>query len=279
MIVSNFRIVAALLQKMQSIFCTSNSYHMQIEKIEIPSSKGYISAVLNYPAEQTDKLAILCPGFLDTKDYAHLKNLAERLCEQNYTVARFDPTGTWESSGKIEDYTTTQYLDDIKTSLDFMFAKYEYKNILLGGHSRGGQNSILYAARDQRITMVLGIFPSAGRIGGSRRSDWEKLGVSVSFRDNPQSLNRVEFRVPYSHVLDRDKYDALGDVKNIHCPIIFFAGEKDEIVDPEDVKKLYDNANHPKSFVVIEDIGHDYRFNEREIELVNQKVLEEINKF
>lgn len=89
----------------------------------------------------------------------------------------------------------------------------------------------------------------------------------------------MEFKVPFSRVLDRDKYNALEDVKKLHTSLILIAGELDEIVLPGDVKKIYENANEPKRFVNIPKIGHDYRHNEPEINLVNEKILEQLDSF
>lgn len=249
-----------------------------IMRVKIPSTKGNLAAAIHYPKEETGKLAILCPGYLDSKDYKHLVGLAEVLREQRYTVVRFEPTGTWESEGDISDYTTSQYLKDIKNVLEYMLGKASYKYILLGGHSRGGQVSILYAARDSRISIVLGIMPSSGPIKGQRREEWEKAGISISQRDLPDDRNKnKEFRVPFHHVLDRDQYDAVGDARKIKAPMILIAGELDDLVPPDDVKEILDNANEPKKFLIIQNIGHDYRHDDSEVKIVNEKILEQLN--
>src|SRR3989338_5134444 len=126
-----------------------------MEKVTIKNSLGKnISAIVTSPETKTDRLAILCPGYLDSKDYAHLVELAKTLVTKGYTTVRFDPTGTWESEGDISDYTTTQYLVDIKSVLEYMLREHNFKHVLLGGHSRGGQVAILYAARDARISLI-----------------------------------------------------------------------------------------------------------------------------
>jgi len=251
---------------------------MNITKTKIPSTKGNLAAIVHHSEKKTDKLTILCPGYLDSKDYKHLVDLAEVLSEQGYNVVRFEPTGTWESEGDISDYTTSQYLEDIKNVLEYMLSQASYKQILLGGHSRGGQVSILYAARDSKISVVLGIMPSSGPIAGQRREEWKKTGVSVSQRDLPNDKDKkIEFRVPFHHVLDRDQYDAVGDVKKIKARIILIAGELDDLVPPNDVKEIFDNADEPKNFLVISGIGHDYRHNDSEVTMVNKKILEQLN--
>lgn len=253
---------------------------MKVMEQKIPSTKGDLAATIHYPVAETSKLAILCPGYLDTKDYQHLLKLAEALCEKGYVVVRFDPSGTWESAGDIADYTITQYFADIKNVVNFMLAQKPYEKVLLGGHSRGGQMSLLYAARDQRITLVLGIMPSHGPITGERRENWEQTGFSASSRDLPADRSQKrEFRVPFTHVLDRDKYDAVSDVKNIHAPIVFVAGALDDLVPPEEVKEIFDSANEPKKFLVLENIGHDYRLNDDEVMSVNAKIMEQLEEY
>lgn len=248
----------------------------EIIKTKISSSKGNLAATIHYPEKKTEQLAILCPGYLDSKDYKHLVGLAETLCNQGYTVVRFDPTGVWESDGDISDYTTTQYLEDIKNVLEHMLRQADYKYVLLGGHSRGGQVVILYAARDPRISLVLAIMPSSKLTTkmGERYKDWMKTGVSISYRDLPNNREKkMEFRVPYSHSVDKDRYDVIQDVKKVKVPVIFISGELDDQCPPELVKEIFDNANEPKKFIIIPGIGHDYRFNDDEVKLVNKEVL------
>jgi uncharacterized protein len=250
---------------------------MEIVKTKIASSKGRLDAAIHYPDKKTGKLAILCTGYLDSKDYEHWINLADALCTQGYAVVRFDPTGTWDSEGEISEYNTTQYLEDIKNILDYMLRQANYRSILLCGHSRGGQVAILYAARDPRITMVLGLMPSSKRTTkmGHRYKEWMEKGVAVSYRTFPGDKNRKkEFRVPYSHAVDKDKYDVLEEVKRIKVPVILVAGGSDVDCPKEIVKEIFDNANEPKKFIVMPDIEHYYFYSKDNEKIVNKKVLE-----
>ncbi len=53
-----------------------------------------------------------------------------------------------------------------------MLTKDKYTGILLGGHSRGGMVSLLYTARDNRISKVLGIMPSSDKSMTPAREKW-----------------------------------------------------------------------------------------------------------
>lgn len=249
-----------------------------MENVEILSSQGKnLAAVIYTPANNTGHLAILCPGYLDSKDYNHLVLLAEDLAKNGYTVVRFDPTGTWQSQGEISDYTTSQYLDDIQSVVEYMLKRNSYSYILLGGHSRGGQVSLLYAAKDPRISKVLAIMPSLGRSEiWKKRDEWKKIGYNISSRDIPGTKETREYKVPFSHVLDRDKYDVVAEIKKVTVPTIFFAGELDDVVLPEQVKLIFNQANEPKKFILLEGIDHDYRHKINEIKKVNKIILENL---
>lgn len=246
-----------------------------MKKIKIPSPKGNIAAVLHYPKNKTDKLAILCPGYLDSKDYNHLKTLAEDLTKLGYTAIRFDPIGTWKSDGNISDYTTTEYLKDVKEVLEYMLRKNNFKQILIGGHSRGGGISILYAARDKRVSEIIGIMASSVMSKNDDRViEAKRMGFSISHRDLPEDRNRkIEFKVPYSHFEDNLKYNGLKEIKEIKVPIILIAGELDKMVPAEKVKRIFDNANEPKKFILIPGIGHNYRKYSLQIKLVNNEII------
>lgn len=251
----------------------------KIKKIKIPSLRGNIVVAIHYPETENGRLVILCPGYLDSKDYKHLVGLAEALGKQGYTVVRFDPTGTWESDGDISDYSVTQYLEDIKNVLEYMLRGKEYKQILLGGHSRGGFVSMLYAIRDPRISIVLSIMSSYSISATSDKEtldNWEKEGCKKSFRDTPGEKGSKEFCVPYAHALDGFQYNALDKISGFHGALILVAGELDDVAKLEDIKLIYDKANDPKKLIFMKDIGHNYRHNDDEIEIVNRKIIKQL---
>lgn len=247
---------------------------MKTENVMIPSSKGKISAVIHHPEKKSYKLAILCPGYLDSKDYPHITGLAKTLCEEGYTAVRFDTTGIWDSEGDISSYTTTQYLEDVKNVIEFMLKQAEYKHILVGGHSRGGQVSLLYAARDPRVSVAVAIMPSGRSTYDDERMDeWRRTGFSTIKRTIPGSKEKRTFNVPIAYSDDKDKYDVVADVKKIKVQTIFIAGEIDDSCPKEMIKEIFDSAHEPKRFVIMPKMGHDYRLSEHEIMLVDMTIV------
>jgi hypothetical protein len=250
---------------------------MKPENLKIPTEIGQsLDAVINRSSKKTKRLAILCPGFLDSKDYQGLLKLAEALAERGYDVVRFDPTGVWKSDGDISQYNTTRYLADIRCVLDYMMKQKTYEHVLLGGHSRGGTVAMLYAARDSRISSVLAIMSAFQRSNsGKRAQEWKAAGFHLSSRDEPDSTKIRQFNVPYSHYEDYCKYNLFEDIKKVHVPLTMVAGELDKLVTIDDIKNIFDPANEPKKLILVKGVAHDYRKSPEGIEQVNEAILKE----
>jgi len=254
---------------------------MTTTKIAIPSTKGNLAAVVHHPQTKTKKLAILFPGYLDSKDHPHLTTLAEELAERGYTAVRFDPTGTWESEGAISDYSVTQYLADVKNVFEHMLREGHYTHILLGGHSIGGLVAITYAARDPRISVVLAIMSPYSPAKQSKKEmvdRWEKENQRISLRSLPGTTEKKEYRVPFSFAKDSFRYNALDEVGALQASLILVVGTLDEVILPEDIELLFGVAHEPKKLIVAEGVGHDYRHNNDEVKMVNKLILEQMNK-
>lgn len=253
---------------------------MKQNNLHIPNSiGGEIAAIIEYPDESSDKLAVLCPGFLDTKDYAHLETLGRDLAEHGYTAVRFDPTGTWESSNSLDQYTLSQYLQDVRSVIDYASQRKAYTNVCIAGHSIGGLVSILYAAKEPRIATVVSIMSPYAYVRPNREdergetSNWAKSGFHHSERDVVRSKEIRKFDVPYSFVRDSRQYNALDAIGHIHVPVLLIGGEKDEHVPPEYMNMLYERANSPKKIAILGNADHNYRFHPDKIQRVNQEIL------
>ncbi len=244
------------------------------ENIKILNSNNQnIEVTIEYPENPLNKLAILCPGYLDSKDYGGLAGLSNVLAEHGFTVARFNPTGTWGSEGLISDFTTTQYLKDIKSVKEFLTKDKKYNSFLIAGHSMGGRMAILHAIDANDVSSVVGIMCSPTM---SRR--WPAGTFEINKRNMPENKDKFkEYQVPDSFWEDASKYNILDVISKLTKPLLLITGEKDTITPPEKVKAIFDKANKPKEFAIIPNIGHDYRHFPEQVKLVNNAIIGFLN--
>lgn len=224
------------------------------------------------------------PGFLDSKDYPHLKNLAIDLSRQNYHSIRFDPLGTWNSQGNISTYSVTQYLKDLNNIIKYAKKKLQVSEIYLIGHSLGGIITLLYASfNPNTIKAVIGIMPPPSQTSPKGFQDalktWKKDNQKTSTRSLPNNPKKErKFIVPYKYIKDSKKYNLLKEIKKYKNPILLIAGQLDDKITPNEVKQIYKAANQPKKFIVLKKIIHDYRLYKKQIKKVNQEVIKFLKK-
>lgn len=244
-----------------------------MNRIQTPSFELAITAEGD---ENADNLALLIPGRLETKDYANFVSHSKFLAHRGFQVVAFDPPGTWESSGNIDLYTTTNYLK----AIDELITYFGNKATILIGHSRGGKVAMLAAANPQ----VKGIAFVMAQFGASTPPNAEarKRGGRISYRDQPpgDSITDIkkEFQLPMSYWDDNAKYNPTESLRQCLKPKLLIYGAHDEYVTPEEAKTIYNSIPDPKMIKGIES-SHDYRYNQKAIADVNNALGEFIEKF
>jgi uncharacterized protein len=254
------------------------------EKVFIQNSKGLkLASVINYPDKNKQYPAIIIlHGFTGCKEDQHLKELANVLAQNQFVAIRFDCSGSGESEGAFEkDYSMSNYLQDIKSVYDYL-RKLEFVNIdKIGiiGHSMGGLLSIVFASQEPEIKACVAIsvpieLTDADWIKGAIEQ-WQELG----FFYKKISRDDSNAKIPYSFILDANKFDALSYIRKLHCPFLTVLGLADDVVSPDDSREIFKTANNPKELLEIEGIGHDYKKDSKLIGIVNEKILDFLKKY
>lgn len=217
------------------------------------------------------KLALVLPGRLDTKDYAHMTAMIDFLAEQGYLAVSFDPPGTWESPGPISLYNATNYLAAVHEVIRY----YANRPTLIVGHSRGGNIGMLAATSNEHVTGFVAVFSSRGPSSVELPT---APGLSVkSERDLPPGTERtVEkkvFELPYEYYEDQKQYDVTPLLATYTKPKLFLYGTHDTLVSERYIRTGYDVAAEPKQITAI-DSEHDYRLQPEAIQQVQQAVVD-----
>src|SRR5438552_14281604 len=105
-----------------------------------------VAGILATPVEKTDRMAVLCHGFLSNKNSKTNQALTALLPPQGIGTFRFDFFGQGESEGPFERITVSLAVGQALAGLDLMYTK-NYRKLALVGSSFGGLVSLLVAAK------------------------------------------------------------------------------------------------------------------------------------
>lgn len=253
------------------------------EKVYISNKKNQkLAAVIHRPPTQ-DKFPaiILMCGFTGNKEEKHIKQLAIELTKNNFVAIRFDPSGYAESEGSTEkDYRLTNYFSDTESIYGYLktLSYVDQDRIGIFGHSMGAMLVVLFAAKHPEIKASVSVSPPYNlgthyRLKGIFWKGWKEKGYLEKI-DNGKTV-----RIPWEFLEDAKRYNALQDVSKIKSPILFILGTKDINVLPEETRKLYEKANNPKEFLVVDGMDHYYKNFPDKLATVNEKILRFYKKY
>lgn len=214
----------------------------------------------------SDRVAILIPGRLDTKDYINFTKHMEFLASRGFYTVTFDYPGTWDSPGNVE-YTTTNYMKVVNEFIEFL----GNRPTLLFGHSRGGQVAMLIGCSNQYITGFAVVNASFGPPSPPDSTKVEN-GYLPEYRDLPpgdtRTQQQVKFHLSLNYWEDGMQYDCVPELRNCTKPKLIIHGTQDEFQSLEEVKNIYAEIHEPKMFKTIQS-DHDYRLHADVIDEVN----------
>lgn len=224
----------------------------------------------------SEKIAILLPGRLDTKDYVNFASHLQYLANKGYFAVAFDPPGTWESPGKIE-FTTSSYINALNDILGF----FGNKPTILLGHSRGGQVAMLVGASNPLVEGFILVNasyePPSLPDPNSVRDD-----AVIESRDLPpggyRTAKQRKFLLSMDYFRDSQRYDPLPLLRECTKPKLVFYSTDDQFIDPKDVERILEMVPEPKMAHELK-CDHNYRYYPEIINEVNNVTGEFLDRY
>lgn len=243
--------------------------------MEIIKTKSFELAVYTKGNQTSPKVAIVIPGRLDSKDYAHNTSLVDYLAGRGFFALSFDPPGTWESPGPIDIYTSTNYIKAVNELIEY----FGNKPTILAGHSRGGTVSMLVAPSNPHVTSFIAILSYTGAPDAPDEKKIES-GAVISYRDIPPGTSKTSeqrrFDLPLHYFEDGQKFDAQEGLEACTKPKLFFYSIPD---DKENVEQIgYEVSAEPKVLHALNS-EHDYRYNPEALADVTRVVGEFLDTY
>lgn len=214
--------------------------HVRIDRVEFPSAGGTVRG-LYYSIDDVRTCVVLCHGYSSSKH--NVDPLAFHLAADGYASLAFDFLGhkLGASSGPLREGA-----DLVTNALDAVASARRMPgiaNIVIGGHSMGAATAIGAAVADPAIEGVIVMATSTGR--GRQLTD-------------DTMLSGLRNRVAYVEGADPDSITAAMDSYTDRVaevaprPMLFIAAQRDALVPPSAVRRLYDAAREPKTFELID---------------------------
>lgn len=208
--------------------------------IRLRDAAGHqVAAVLAAPATPSDRLAVLCHGFLSHKNSSTNKALTRTLIERGIATLRFDFFGQGESDGPFEAISVTTAHAQAQAAIAWA-ADHGYRALGLVGSSFGGLVALLAAAGETRLR-CLGLkcpapdFPELLRLefGPEGMAEWKQTGTIPDVTGGPGRL-----RLRYSFFEDCLHHDGYGAARRITVPTLIVQGDRDELVPLHQAERL-----------------------------------------
>jgi len=230
------------------------------ERFSFLDPQGHrVAAIVSLPPGRTDKIAVLCHGFLSSKTSSTNKTLTRLLIDQGIGTCCFDFFGQGESDGPFEQITTTLGVQQAQAAIDLM-KQNGYRHIGLMGSSFGGLVSILTAAQQTDLTCLALKCPVVDfaeelrlGFGPEEMAQWKATDTIPNIMGGP---DRIKLRYAfYEDALHRIAYDP---ARSIMAPTIIVQGDKDEHVPLHQSRRLFDTLRVEKHIEMLPGADHQF---------------------
>jgi hypothetical protein len=218
-----------------------------------------VSAVLSSPASDTGTVAVLCHGFLSSKNSTTNRTLTRELNDRGLATFRFDFFGQGESDGPFEDITVSLAIGQAMAALDWV-AERGYRRIGLVGSSFGGLVALLAAAGRKDVACLalkcpVVDFAEELRLEFSLEelARWRESDTIPDIMGGPERI-RLRYRL-YEDSLEHIAY---GPASSITAPTLIVQGEKDELVPLHQSRRLLDALGGPKRLDLLPGADHQF---------------------
>ncbi|KAG9135597.1 hypothetical protein Leryth_002327 [Lithospermum erythrorhizon] len=256
--------------KIQSSFKMAQNPAVVQQKIYIPNkNNNKLVGVLH--DTRSKGIVVICHGYRCTKEFFTLVNLAVALESEGISVFRFDFSGNGESEGSFQFGNYQEEVEDLRSVVEHFTHSGRAVTAVLG-HSKGGNNVLLYASKYHDILAVVNV---SGRYQMDRGIK-ERLGEDFlerlkkdGFIDMKNEAGEVEYRVTEESMMERlntNMHEACLLISD-KCRVLTVHGSADEVIPVEDAIEISKLIRNHKLHIV-EGANHSYTSHQSELAAV-----------
>ncbi len=156
-----------------------------------------------------------------------------RMQELGFSVLGIDYRGFGRSTNDLP--SEKMAIEDARAAWDWLGQKYPGRPRYIFGHSLGGAIAISLAAQvnDEKGTLVEGTFTSIPDVVSTFKWGWLPVSLLITQR-----------------------FESVKHVAGIGSPLLVVHGSEDRLIQPDLGRRLYEAAQGPKRFVLVEGGSH-----------------------
>ncbi|MCC6139794.1 MAG: alpha/beta fold hydrolase [Nitrospira sp.] len=219
----------------------------------------HVAAVLTAPTEKTDRIAVLCHGFLSGKRSTTNKTLTRLLNAQGIATFAFDFFGQGDSEGPFEALTITIAVAQAIAALDLV-RQQGYRRVGLMGSSFGGLVATLTAAQRHDLACLALKCPVVDfaeelrlTLGDPEMAIWQSTGTIPNIMGGTE---RIKLR--YAFYEDCLQQIAYEPAKAITAPTLIVQGDQDECVPLHQSRQLAAALTCPHRMEILPGADHQF---------------------
>lgn len=229
---------------------------MPTQRFDFQNARGEtLSGRLEQPAGPAKAVALFAHCFTCSKNIAAATRVSRALADRGFAVLRFDFTGLGNSEGDFANTSFTTNVQDLLAAADSLASRLGQAPSLLVGHSLGGAAVLAAGAEldDVHAVATIGAPSEPGHVMHllePARAELESKGCAEV------QLGGRPVRVGQGFLDDVEQFSLSGRIRELNAALLVMHSPTDEVVGIEHARALYQAAQHPKSFISLDEADH-----------------------
>lgn len=198
--------------------------------------------------------AIFAHCFTCTKNIKAAAHISRSLTRQRIAVLRFDFTGLGESEGDFTETNFTSNVADLQAVASYLALEFEAPRLLIG-HSLGG-SAVLQAAHlipSVRAVVTIAAPFEASHLAGVLADARRQADAAGETR---VTIGGATFRLKKQFFDDLERTNMQRAIHDLGRALLVLHSPLDNTVGIENAAEIFACAQHPKSFVSLDNADH-----------------------
>ncbi|WP_296948594.1 S9 family peptidase [uncultured Massilia sp.] len=228
---------------------------MLTKRIDFEGPHGKISAKLDAPDGTPRAYGIFAHCFTCSKDVLAATRISQGLAALGVATLRFDFAGLGASAGDFADTNFSSNVDDLVTAADFLRARFAAPRLLVG-HSLGGAAVLAAAHRVPEAKAVATIAAPSDPHYVVNSLLSEHLDTIATQGEARVRLAGRNFNIRQHFVDDATRHRMHERIASLGRALLVMHAPQDDTVSMDNATRIFELAQHPKSFVSLDGIDH-----------------------